>query len=117
MTQMSCREVNLVLKASPNFMISEKPPYRAWQWDGVPNDILLPEWASLKNPRLDRDPLRIVAMSTNYHRFQLLRITINPTDWLVLIGASADSDGYLQVFTNEFVAENFVEYSNEETKT
>ena len=114
---MGCREVNLVLKASPNFMISEKPPYRAWQWDGGVVSIQLPEWADLKNPRLERDPLRIVAMSTNYHRFQLLRITINPTDWLVLIGASADSDGYLQVFTNEFVAENFVEYSGEETKT
>ena len=113
---MACREVNLVLKASPNFMISEKPPYRAWQWDGLAR-VSLPEWADLKNPRYEKEPFRIVAMSANYHRFQLLRIPIKPTEWLVLIGASPNSDGYLQVFSNEFVVENFVEYSGEVNKT
>ena len=113
---MACREVNLVLKASPTFMISEKPPYKAWQWDGLAR-VSLPEWADLKNPRFEKEPFRIVAMSANYHRFQLLPITIHPTDWLVLIGASADSDGHLQVLTNEFVVENFIEYSGEENKT
>ena len=113
---MACREVNLVLKASPNFMISEKPPYRAWQWDGLAR-VSLPEWANLENPRFEKEPFRLVAMSANYHRFQLLRITIHPTDWLVLVGASTDSDGYLQVFPNEFVVENFVEYSGEVNKT
>lgn len=113
---MACREVNLVLKASPNFMISEKPPYRAWQWDGLAR-VNLPEWANLRNPRFEKEPFRIVAMSANYHRFQLLCITIHPTDWLVLIGASSDSDGYLKVFTNEFVVEFFVEYSGDENKT
>lgn len=112
---MACREVNLVLKASPNFMISQKPPYRAWQWDGLAR-VSLPEWADLKNPRFEKEPFRIVAMSANYHRFQLLRITIHPTDWLVLIGAGTEG-AYIQVFANEFVNDNFVEYSGEVNKT
>jgi hypothetical protein len=112
---MSCKEVYLVLKASPNFMLSEKPPYKAWQWDGlVP--VGLPEWTNLKNPRLEKNPFRIVAMSANYHRFQLLCITIYPTEWLVLIGEGTE-DERIQSFTDQFVKDNFVECSGEESKT